>query len=61
MYIYMQVTADKYELPLFVGCLAEMAKRLNISKKTVIWSSSHPDKATGKNKGYKIVKVKDND
>ena len=50
--IYMVVTKDKFELPLFVGNIAEIADAVGIKKETV---SNYICKKRGK---YKIIRVK---
>lgn len=53
----MAVTADKYELPLVVTETAgELALILNIKTGSVL--SGCAKKRSGRNTGYKIVKVK---
>lgn len=55
-YYWMAVTADKYELPLIVTETArELAVMLNITIGSVL--SGCAKKRSGRNTGYKIVKV----
>lgn len=55
--IYMIVTQDKYELPLFVGTIYEVAKKAGVSTNSVCSSISHYNR--GKLKTCKYRKVKD--
>lgn len=56
-YLYMAVTPDKYELPLAVEeTITELASKLGERRDNL--SSNLSKKRSGKNKGYKIVKVK---
>lgn len=56
-YYWIAVTADKYELPLIVAETArELALTLNIDIGSVV--SGCARKRSGRNIGYKIVKVK---
>ena len=58
--VYMAVTSDKYELPIYVGSTAkELAEHFGVSINNVYSSISH--KSTGRYRGYKFVKVKDVD
>lgn len=55
--VYMAVTSDKYELPIYVGSTArELAEHFGVSINNVYSSISH--KSTGRYRGYKFVKVK---
>lgn len=55
--IYMAVTADQYELPLVVtDTVIELAEKLNIKPQSV--SASICKNLSGRNAGYKIVRVK---
>jgi hypothetical protein len=55
-YLWLAVTADKYELPIIVEESAkQLADKLGITSSTVIASVSRNN--TGKNAGRKIVKV----
>lgn len=54
---YMAVTADKYELPIYISeTIEELAEMFNVSKNN-IYSSISKGKS-GKNTGRKFVKVK---
>lgn len=53
----MAVTADQYELPLVVtDTVIELAEKLNIKPQSV--SASICKNLSGRNAGYKIVRVK---
>lgn len=56
--IYMAVTCDEYEIPLFVtsNC-SEMAAWCGCSKNTML-SRISKDKS-GKTKGYKLIRIND--
>lgn len=55
-YLWLAVTADKYELPIFVEDTAQqLANKLGITSSTVIASVTR--NKTGKNIGRKIVRV----
>ena len=56
MTLYMVVTADKYELPLVVGTLYQVAKYGGVQLKTVQQSISL--KRSGRLNGFKYVRVK---
>lgn len=53
--IYMAVTADELELPLFVGFAQEVAEWAGINVATLYGMISH--KKSGKRSGRKFVKV----
>lgn len=55
MTLYMAVTADKYELPLVVGTLYQVAEYGGVQLKTVQQSISL--KRSGKLNGFKYVRV----
>lgn len=56
MRIYMAVTSDELELPLFVTDKAvELAKKFNIKPKTLSASIFH--NRSGKRQGYKFITV----
>lgn len=56
MIIYMGVTADKYEFPIYITDTAtELAKMVGISRSAV--RSSISKNSSGRNKGIKFVKV----
>lgn len=55
MTLYMAVTADKYELPLVVGTLYQVAEYGGVQVKTVQQSISL--KRSGKLNGFKYVRV----
>lgn len=58
MPMYMAVTADKYELPLFVAdTVWEMAKHFGVTENTVYSSISKG--LSGKRNGYRFVKVEE--
>lgn len=58
--LYMAVTADKYELPICVeDSVHDLAKWAGISDNTL--SSNLSKHKNGKNRGYKFVKVDDNE
>lgn len=56
MTLYMAVTADKYELPLVVGTLYQVAEYGGVQLKTVQQSISQ--KRSGRMNGFKYVRVK---
>lgn len=56
MTLYMAVTADKYELPLVVGTLYQVAEYGGVQLKTVQQSISL--KRSGRLNGFKYVRVK---
>lgn len=54
--MYMAVTADKYELPIaFADKAKELGKLMNVSE-AAVYSSITKGKS-GRNRGYKFVKV----
>lgn len=55
MTLYMAVTADKYELPLVVGTLYQVAEYGGVQLKTVQQSIS--SKRSGRLNGFKYVRV----
>ena len=55
MTLYMAVTADKYELPLVVGTLYQVAEYGGVQLKTVQQSISL--KRSGRMNGFKYVRV----
>lgn len=56
MKVWLAVTADKYELPLAVFSTAgELGRWAGLSRNTV--ESTASKKLSGRNKGYKIIKV----
>ena len=56
-YLWLVVTADKYELPIFVEETAKLlADKLGVTASTVICSAAR--NTSGKNTGRKIVKVR---
>lgn len=55
--LYMAVTADKYELPLFVGNVKEVATWAGITENNL--HSQISKHMSGKNRGYKFVKVEE--
>lgn len=56
MKLYMAVTSDELELPLFVTDKAvELAKRFNVKPKTLFTSIFH--KRSRKRQGYKFIKI----
>ena len=55
MTLYMAVTADKYELPLIVGTLYQVAEYGGVQLKTVQQSISL--KRSGRMNGFKYVRV----
>ena len=55
MTLYMAVTADKYELPLVVGTLYQVAEYGGVQVKTVQQSISL--KRSGRLNGFKYVRV----
>lgn len=56
--MYMAVTTDKYELPLFVADTArELGKHFGVSQNTVYSSISKG--LSGKKNGYRFVKVEE--
>lgn len=55
--IYIAVTADKYELPLFVGNGREVAAWAGITENNL--HSQVSKHKSGKNRGYKFVKVEE--
>ena len=63
MTLYMVVTADEYELPLFVGTSKEVSKFLGIKQTSLYTYMSRPrSKNYGVRDNIKIVKVEvDND
>lgn len=53
----MAVTADKYELPLYIAeTIEELSERYGISRSTIATSISREE--TGRNRGFKFAKVK---
>lgn len=54
--IYMAVTADELELPLYVGSANELATWAGISKDALYSNISKG--RSGKQKGFKLIKVK---
>lgn len=56
--IWLAVTADQYELPFAVAdTAAKLAKKMKVTEGTI--RSRECRKCSGRNSGYKIVKVKD--
>lgn len=56
MKIYMAVTSDEYELPIYVGKdIHDLAKKFNTSENNIRSGITH--KTTGKLRGFKFVKV----
>lgn len=56
MKLYMGVTPDKYELPLFVAETAEeLSKMVGTNRATIYSSITH--KASGKISGVKFIKI----
>ena len=56
--LYMAVTADKLELPLFVADnTRELVERFNTTRNCVLSAISH--KNNGKVKGYKFIRVEE--
>lgn len=56
MKLYMGVTPDKYELPLYVAETAEeLAKMVGTNRATVYSSITH--KASGRDRGVKLIKI----
>ncbi len=53
--LYMAVTPDKYELPIFVGNSTEVAEWAGITLNALYSSVYH--KRSGSVNGYKLVKV----
>lgn len=57
MNMYMAVTNDKYELPLFVGTAVEIAEWAGCRTDNIYRSVVYGNKYNGKNNGYRIIKV----
>ena len=57
MNVYMAVTNDKYELPLFVGTAVEIAEWAGCRTDNIYRSVIYEHKYNGKNNGYRIIKV----
>lgn len=56
--IYMAVTADEYELPIAVaGSVQKLATMMGLAKQTVKCGLAPSNDDSGKNKGYKFVRV----
>lgn len=56
--IWMAVSADKYELPIAVEVSASnLAKKMGSTEETI--KSRESRKCSGRYKGYKVVKVKE--
>lgn len=53
--IYMIVTEDKYELPLFVGTVEEVAEKAGCSVNTIYACISHYEHGRNKNTRYRRV------
>lgn len=55
-FLWLAVTADKYEFPIFIEDTAQkLAEKLGITNSTVVASVTR--NKSGKNKGRKIIKV----
>lgn len=56
--IYMTVTPDEYELPIYIAdSIEELAERYNVQKGS-IYTSISMNTDTGEKRGYKFAKVK---
>ena len=56
-YLWLAVTSDEYELPIFIADTArELAKKLGLNENSI--HSAIAKKNSGRNTGIKIVRVK---
>lgn len=65
MYLYMMVTADELELPMYVSDnLRALAQKMGISYHSAqydVWRNKAKHYTVGANRGYKVVKVQVDD
>lgn len=57
--LYMIVTQDKYELPLFVGDVYEVAEKVGLSSRSIYNAITHFEHGRHKTCRFRKVKIKE--